>query len=60
MSAFTPNSVILYVSDVEASTEFYRKVLEAEPVETFEGFAVFMLSETVTLGLQAADQIDPK
>ncbi len=60
MSAFTPNSIIFYVSDVEASTEFYRTVLGAEPVETFEGFAVFALSDTVTLGLQAADQIDPK
>lgn len=60
MSAFIPNSIIFYVSDVEASTEFYRMVLEAEPVETFEGFAVFALSDTVTLGLQAADQIDPR
>ena len=60
MSAFTPNSIIFYVSDVEASTDFYRTVLGAEPVETFEGFAVFTLSATVTLGLQAADQIDPK
>lgn len=60
MSAFIPNSVILYVSDVETSTEFYRNILSADPIETFEGFAVFLLSETVTLGLQAADQIDPK
>lgn len=60
MSAFTPSSLIFYVSDVEASTEFYRQVLGADPVETFEGFAVFALSDTVTLGLQAADQIDPK
>ncbi|MCA9242129.1 MAG: VOC family protein [Planctomycetales bacterium] len=59
MSSFTPNSVILHVSDVEASTEFYRSVLGSDPVETFEGFAVFMLSDTITLGLQAADQIDP-
>ncbi len=60
MSTFTPNSIIFYVSDVEASTEFYRTVLGAEPVATFEGFAVFAFSDTVTLGLQAADQIDPK
>lgn len=60
MSSFTPNSVILYVSDVEASTKFYRSVLGSDPIETFEGFAVFTLSDTITLGLQAADQIDPK
>jgi catechol 2,3-dioxygenase-like lactoylglutathione lyase family enzyme len=60
MSAFAPNSVILYVSDVEASTEFYRTILAAGPVATFTGFAVFALSDTVTLGLQAADLIDPK
>lgn len=60
MFAFKPNSIILYVSDVERSTEFYRTVLSADPLETFEGFAVFALSDTVSLGLQAADQIDPK
>ena len=60
MPTFTPNSVILYVSDVEVSTRFYRCVLAAEPLETFEGFAVFALSDTFTLGLQAADQIDPR
>lgn len=60
MPAFSPNSVILYVSDVAASTEFYRSVLGTEPLETFEGFAVFALSDAITLGLQAADQIDPK
>lgn len=59
MPAFRPNSVILYVADVDASTEFYRAVLGAEPLEKFEGFSVFALSDTVTLGLQAADQIDP-
>ncbi|MFD2840663.1 VOC family protein [Populibacterium corticicola] len=60
MSTFTPNSVILYVSDVEASTKFYQAVLGAEPLETFEDFTVFALSDTITLGLQTADQIDPK
>lgn len=37
-----------------------RTILGQEPVETFEGFAVFTLTDTVTLGLQAADQIDPE
>ena len=59
MPAFVPNSVILYVSDVAASAEFYRTVLEADPLEAFEGFAVLALTDSVVLGLQAADQIDP-
>lgn len=59
MPAFTPRSVILYVSDVGASTEFYRTILGADPLETFTGFAVFALSATMTLGLQAADLIEP-
>lgn len=56
---FTPNSVILYVSDVKASTGFYRKILGSGPVETYPGFSVFSLSDGMTLGLQAADQIEP-
>lgn len=59
MSTFTPTSVIRYVSDVEASTAFYRSVLGREPLETFEGFALFALGGSMTLGLQAADQIEP-
>lgn len=60
MPSFTPNSVILYVKDVDASTEFYKQILGADPVETFEGFAISMLGETMTLGLQAAEWIEPK
>ena len=32
MTAFVPNSVILYVSDVEASTTFYSQILGHEPI----------------------------
>lgn len=60
MTGFSPNTVILYVADVDASTDFYRKVLGADPLETFEGFAVFGLHDSVALGLQARDLIDPK
>ena len=59
MTVFTPTSVILYVEDVNVSTAFYRRALGEEPVETFEGFAVFALTEDVTLGLQARGGIDP-
>ena len=59
MTDFVPNSVILYVSDVEASTAFYRRILDHEPIETYPGFSVFKLSDDMTLGLQAADEIEP-
>ena len=59
MTTFVPNSVILYVSDVEASTTFYRRILGHEPIKTYPGFSVFALSDDVTLGLQAADEIEP-
>lgn len=59
MTAFAPTSVILYVTDVEASTTFYRQALNKEPVETFDDFAVFALTDDVTIGLQTRDQIDP-
>ena len=57
MTAFVPNSVILYVSDVEASTAFYRRILGHGPIETYPGFSA--LSDNVTLGPQAADEIEP-
>ena len=59
MTVFVPNSVILYVSDVEASTAFYSRILGHGPIETYPGFSVFALSDDVTLGLQAADEIEP-
>ena len=59
MTSFVPNSVILYVSDVEASTTFYREILGHGPIKTYPGFSVFALSDDVTLGLQAADEIEP-
>ena len=59
MTAFVPNSVILYVSDVEASTTFYSRILGHEPIKTYPGFSVFTLSDGTTLGLQAADEIEP-
>lgn len=60
MKGFYPNSLILYVSDVDISTEFYRKILKAEPLQRFEDFTVFSLSDQFVLGLQAKDAIDPK
>lgn len=56
---FTPNSLILYVQDVDASTRFYRALLGAPPLETFPEFALFALQDNFHLGLQARDGIYP-
>lgn len=56
---FKPNSIILYVSDVEKSTRFYTRLLNAEPVEQYSEFSVFALSDDMILGLQAKSGIAP-
>lgn len=60
MSTFAPNSLILYVDDVEASTRFYTTILGQGPVASFDGFAVFALTESFTVGLQSKHDIDPE
>ncbi|MDR1077277.1 MAG: VOC family protein [Propionibacteriaceae bacterium] len=57
---FQPDSLILYVDRVDLSTEFYRTILGADPVETFDGFAVFALGGGFTIGLQSRHDIEPK
>lgn len=56
---FKPNSVILYVDDVSVSTAFYMKILKQEPMEIFQDFTVFALTEGFILGLQSKHAIDP-
>lgn len=57
---FRPSSLILYVNDVAASTSFYKAILNADPIETFQDFSVFALTESFTVGLQSKHAIDPK
>lgn len=57
---FRPDSLILYVSDIDVSTKFYKELLNEEPIETFEDFSVFALSDGFVLGLQSKHAIDPK
>ncbi|MDO5082634.1 MAG: VOC family protein [Arachnia propionica] len=59
MTTFTPTSVILYVTDVSASTAFYRQALGREPLETYDDFTVFGVSDGVVIGLQTRDEIAP-
>ena len=57
---FRPNSIILYVDDVGRSTRFYKDITHSDPIETYEDFSVFALTETFILGLQSKHAIDPK
>lgn len=47
---FKPNSVILYVDNVEVSTAFYESILGKGPIESFPGFSVFSLNDGFILG----------
>ncbi|MBL4829507.1 MAG: VOC family protein [Aliivibrio sp.] len=57
---FKPNSVIIYVSDVETSTKFYNRVFSSQPIESFKDFSLYMLTDGFMLGLQQKDAIEPK
>ncbi|AFI90014.1 phenazine biosynthesis protein [Pectobacterium parmentieri] len=57
---FKPNSLIIYVEDVSLSTEFYKKILKSDPLETYEEFSVFPLASEFILGIQSKSGIDPK
>lgn len=57
---FKPNSIILYVDNVDISTEFYKSILGEGPIEAFPGFSVFSLKDGFILGLQTKHDIEPK
>ncbi|UHD44127.1 VOC family protein [Aureimonas altamirensis] len=57
---FRPSSLILYVDDVNASTAFYKAILDSDPVQTFKDFSVFALTADFVVGLQSKHTIDPK
>lgn len=51
--------LILYVDDQEASSRFYRNVLETEPTLDVPGMTEFSLRETCTLGLMPIARDSP-
>ncbi|MFU2059870.1 VOC family protein [Avibacterium volantium] len=57
---FKPNSIILYVDNVDISTEFYKSILGEGPIEAYPGFSVFSLKDGFILGLQTKHDIEPK
>ncbi|UYZ84209.1 VOC family protein [Entomomonas sp. E2T0] len=60
MLLFKPNSIILYVSDIQLSTQFYTNILGQQPIEAYKEFSVFTLNENIILGLQTKEGIDPE
>ena len=56
---FDPNYILLYVSNVPASAQFYGALLERTPVEDHPTFALFVLGSGVKLGLWAKHTVEP-
>ena len=55
----TPNLILLYVENPQASVEFYRKLLVREPAANFPTYAAFELDHGLTLGLWARQSVAP-
>lgn len=55
-----PNSVIFYVSDIQKSISFYTHLLQKNPIHPSSSFAMFALSENLTLGLWDRTCVQPK
>ena len=55
-----PDFTILYVDNPPASTQFYRALLGAEPVEASPTFSLFVLQNGMKLGLWSRYTVEPK
>lgn len=55
-----PNFVIFYVSDIQKSIDFYTHLLQKNPIHPSSSFAMFALSENLTLGLWNRTCVQPK
>lgn len=55
----TPDMMIFYVSNVAASAEFFAAVLGQIPAEQTPGFAMFVLTNGLKVGLWRADAVWP-
>ncbi|WP_457581913.1 VOC family protein [Ensifer canadensis] len=53
------NLIVLYVDDPLASIDFYRKLLDNEPLVTFPAFSSIELQDGFVLGLWARDTVVP-
>ncbi len=55
-----PDYVLNYVADAPKSAALYRQLLEAEPVESSDKFAMFRLPNGTALALWAFDAVEPR
>lgn len=53
------NFVLLHTTDMNASSAFYRSILNAQPVEASPTFAMFVTSAGFKLGLWRKDGVVP-
>jgi predicted enzyme related to lactoylglutathione lyase len=54
-----PHFVLFYVENPTASANFYRKLIEREPVDASPTFVMFALREGLMLGLWARAGVSP-
>jgi predicted enzyme related to lactoylglutathione lyase len=54
-----PHFVLLYVASPKASVDFYRVLLEREPVDASPTFAMFALNPALMLGLWSREGVQP-
>jgi len=57
MSQF--NFVLAYVTDPPRSAELYARLLDAKPVESSPGWAMFVLPNGIKLGLWSRTEVQP-
>jgi catechol 2,3-dioxygenase-like lactoylglutathione lyase family enzyme len=55
----SPNYVLAYVADPPRSAALYRKLLDADPVEVSDTFALFDLPGTA-FALRSRDDVEPR
>ena len=55
-----PSYHLAYVADAGKSAALYRKLLNAEPVESSPKFVLFVLPNGSKLGLWARDDVEPR
>jgi predicted enzyme related to lactoylglutathione lyase len=55
----TPNFNLLYVADVDRSSQFYNQLFGTNPVEQSPGFALYVLPGGLKFGLWKKDNVEP-
>lgn len=55
----TPNMMLLYVEDMDASGAFYSRLLGREPVEATSGFRAYALEGGLMLALWRRNVVQP-